>query len=84
MQLQFTRQMPSSPLVKSVLILATTMTATLRQHLAFTYGVWWCTDLGEPVTQLVVENVLIDSDAVDIELTVPSNAIRTISPGIAY
>lgn len=48
------------------------MLVTLRQHLAGTVDVWWCTDTGRVVTQLVADDVLIDSAAVEAELHVPS------------
>ena len=49
-----------------------TMIATLRQHPAGTYDVWWCTDTGKTATQVVVEDVVIDSAAVGAELYTPT------------
>jgi len=50
-----------------------TMTATLRQHPDGTYDVWWCTDTGKSVTQVVIEDVVVsDSADVETELYVPT------------
>lgn len=51
------------------------MTATLRQHAADTYSVWWCTDSGNSIAQVVADNTQVDSDAVDIDLVVPIAAV---------
>lgn len=51
-----------------------TLAAMLRQHPSSTYDVWWCTNSGKHIAQIVAVDVNVDSSAVVASLRVPLQA----------